>query len=513
MRQTFSDSQRTVRDPKGMEVEDDEGEVKQKFTEFTVRQVHAVCEVCCMRWYGFWANDLKVPDTARDAVKKKARHSTWQARRVREAKLRCGSAFPLRPLVGKLSPQERRIRKELLTLRKVNPKEEDVVAFLEWYTSMHGEVAPEHTDADGHRKSGVPTKLPPMSKISVYLDYVAYAAFRFPDQKIYKDRQFLRVWREREETRCITIAPLKGGFTQCDRCSEFHEKLRVTKNEVTRDRLMRQRRVHLYKMRTERALYYRHRQLARAFPDMYLSCIADGMDQRKTELPHMAVKSKTMDSILSKHGAVRQELMGVLVHGVGRFFYTANEDIASGSAYTIECLARTLQSVAESRADGKLPPKLFVQLDNCSGENKNKYVFAFFARLVELQLVQSVTTSFLLVGHTHEDIDQCFCVISKYLHYNNARSPREFQEGVLKAFAHETGDGSSTSIEHVWVLRDWKSLLEPIIDSQWSGSSLHHVFHFEHNTKAEVRAWTKVLWSRRTWHPAAQKYGGGCSRC
>lgn len=45
-------------------------------------------------------------------------------------------------------------------------------------------------------------------------------------------------------------------------------------------------------------------------------------------------------------------------------------------------------------------------MDNAANQNKNKYVFAYLASLVELDIVQEVTCAFLLVGHTHDSVDQ-----------------------------------------------------------------------------------------------------------
>jgi hypothetical protein len=52
--------------------------------------------------------------------------------------------------------------------------------------------------------------------------------------------------------------------------------------------------------------------------------------------------------------------------------------------------------------------RLLVQADNCVGENKNKYVFAFLAFLVLLGVYNEVEMNFLIVGHTHDIVDSMF---------------------------------------------------------------------------------------------------------
>jgi hypothetical protein len=55
-----------------------------------------------------------------------------------------------------------------------------------------------------------------------------------------------------------------------------------------------------------------------------------------------------------------------------------------------------------------LPPVLNIQLDNACLDNKNRYVFSFFSLLVHKGVFRKVYVNFLLVGHTHKDIDAMF---------------------------------------------------------------------------------------------------------
>jgi hypothetical protein len=55
-----------------------------------------------------------------------------------------------------------------------------------------------------------------------------------------------------------------------------------------------------------------------------------------------------------------------------------------------------------------LLPVLNIQLDNACSNNKNRYVFSLFSLLVYKGVFRKVYVNFLLVGHTHEDIDAMF---------------------------------------------------------------------------------------------------------
>jgi hypothetical protein len=74
---------------------------------------------------------------------------------------------------------------------------------------------------------------------------------------------------------------------------------------------------------------------------------------------------------------------------------------------------------------GDLQPILCIQADNYGGENKNKYLFGLYVTLVGLGYFEEVKIGFLLVGHTHSDIDQWFSCISHVLKEDDINSLSE----------------------------------------------------------------------------------------
>jgi hypothetical protein len=65
---------------------------------------------------------------------------------------------------------------------------------------------------------------------------------------------------------------------------------------------------------------------------------------------------------------------------------------------------KAVNSVLER--DGFLPRTWLLQMDNCWRENKNRYVFDLMSLLVHWDVFEVIEVGFLLVGHTHDDIDQ-----------------------------------------------------------------------------------------------------------
>ena len=68
-----------------------------------------------------------------------------------------------------------------------------------------------------------------------------------------------------------------------------------------------------------------------------------------------------------------------------------------------------------------------------------------------------VEVGFLPVGHTHEDIDQSFSVLSQHLKKTDAFSFEAYKEAAKGAYKH---DLDIPEIEYVNIKRDIKSWLE-----------------------------------------------------
>lgn len=163
-----------------------------------------------------------------------------------------------------------------------------------------------------------------------------------------------------------------------------------------------------------------------------MSVIIDGMDQSKASLPHLKKVNKSAANLWR----LRTHITGVIVHGHGSEGYVDFLQWPHDPNLTIDVLLRVLKEYLPQIAkSGGLPAKLYLQLDNCVRENKNKFVLTFLALLVEQGVFQEVSYNkaywiyikigchnnllfvrielgFLMVGHTHEDVDALFGHIS-----------------------------------------------------------------------------------------------------
>lgn len=114
------------------------------------------------------------------------------------------------------------------------------------------------------------------------------------------------------------------------------------------------------------------------------------MDQNKTNLPSLVRVTKSCQNlwcfVLILHGC--------LVHGFGAFNYF---DFLQWSHDCNLTLCTVLDALLQTAKQQPLPHRLLIQMDNCVRENKNKYVLAFCAVLVQLGIFTEVTLIFVLV--------------------------------------------------------------------------------------------------------------------
>ena len=235
---------------------------------------------------------------------------------------------------------------------------------------------------------------------------------------------FLKVWRTSAALKKIVLRKFLK-FTLCDKCVHFRDMRRVVLGDAEREALNRDAQQHRKYVREERNSYYWRRLLAQERKDEFLSIIIDGADQSAYALPHTVEKDK--------HGSGQMKiplyLMGALVHGRGTYAFSYLKNIKHGTNVVTECLHRILMDIVAKET--KLPPVLFLQVDNTTKQNKNQFLLGYAGCLVRWGLFKKVVISFLPVGHTHEDIDQMWSKVAGYLRTHNALD----RKGILDAVA------------------------------------------------------------------------------
>ncbi|KAL3702382.1 hypothetical protein R1sor_020404 [Riccia sorocarpa] len=237
-----------------------------------------------------------------------------------------------------------------------------------------------------------------------------------------------------------------------------------------------------------RTNYYTHNKLAMDEPLLYKSAIHDGMDSAKTSLLRTVNYVKALAGV----GApVPLKLAGILNRGDGPPVFAhvcigglwkqdRNFTVSSIAQYLRDCedfngdmkgdldfrkevdhpllkafmrqdifektvLAPKHQTAAQffnlddevanshDRPFKKLPSTFYIQLDNSGKDDKNWAVMSILSELVMRGVFKTVVMSFLIVGHTHEDVDAYFSKINMSLSHRQITSLPEILSMIYSA--------------------------------------------------------------------------------
>ena len=286
-------------------------------------------------------------------------------------------------------------------------------------------------------------KLPVFSKTALWKEFSVYweetvAGFEGPKPS---KNYFFRAWKLHSS---IVKVHKNHGFTVCSRCEMlFREERNNLRNEDALREIHSLRAQHKVFVMRERESYQMRQSLAEEDPNKYMSIIIDGADQKNYGLPHFYLSTKS-----DVGHKLKVKVVGGLEH-VARghrhlSLYAMTEEYETGANHVIEVVHRMLQRKKNERHS--LPSNLFVQVDNCTRENKNRYFMGYFQSLVHLGVFKFVQISFLPIGHTHADIDQAFSSISTRLNGEDAHTLEELLAELNRCYG---GNATAFKLERI----------------------------------------------------------------
>ena len=203
--------------------------------------------------------------------------------------------------------------------------------------------------------------------------------------------------------------------------------------------------MHLEVAAGERRHFYDNNALAERGTD-YCSMIIDGMTQHTTALPHFDRTVKGLDK-----DNVDVHCVGSIIAGVGNFMEFSYANLPNNANLLIDTLHRNILRVHQHRRLKGLgmPSVLCVELDNCN-TNKSKALMAYCVHLVKMRVFTRIEISFMLVGHTHENIDQIFSTYSVKL-----RTVKAFTLESLMQVAKDAFHVKKPEVSHITAVNDW----------------------------------------------------------
>jgi hypothetical protein len=258
--------------------------------------------------------------------------------------------------------------------------------------------------------------------------------------------------------------PVNSRFSKCDDCSQF--KLQLGHFETSPrelDILKGWKNQHLDLVHGERLQFNHHKVKAAYYPKKVATFILDGMSSNMASLPLFLNPRRKMGDHCT---FCDLHLVGLIDHKHSELknVFLSPESSRQDPNLTITAILYGLFHLTT------WPEKLYLQMDNCWRENKNKYVFGFAAWLVFARAFHKVKVSFLIKGHTHENVDRMFSLISKRLVHDSPKTITEFINTIHSAIANN-GDLNVRSMDAIF---DGKAFLEPYLEDLHGHTEPHH---------------------------------------
>lgn len=246
----------------------------------------------------------------------------------------------------------------------------------------------------------------------------------------------------------------------------------------------------------DRAIYWHCRFASRQKLGV-LTVIIDSMDKAKFAWPQFPWHR--VDKRLEGAHRPRLVLTAAIAHGFGTFFFVADEDVFHGASAFCDMVCRVIEKVSElcQRSGDPMPCHLVVQCDNTVAQAKNSEGNLFLAFLVSQHKFHSANMFHLIVGHSHEDIDQLFGVLLMLV-LRRYRFQTKFDlaariETVMRPRIESKGEVCVvTVLEHV---RDFKSWLAPLKTELYNAFANRAGIEAPHSFSYKMRR--DLLWSEK----------------
>ena len=178
----------------------------------------------------------------------------------------------------------------------------------------------------------------------------------------------------------------------------------------------------------------------------------------------------------------------------------SHANLANDANLLIDTIHNAFVRCQEARveAGNPLPEVLYLQLDNV-GTNKSKLLLLYASWLVMIGAIKKVKVGFLLVGHTHENIDQLFSAISHFLRRHNCLTLEALKDAIRRSY---TPAPTTAEITHT---TDWEEFLfRPGPGGVPSSEPMHDIsyqqqFKIEKNESGDVVIRCKQLVTDTAW--------------
>ena len=282
--------------------------------------------------------------------------------------------------------------------------------------------------------------------------------------------------------------------SRCDVCFGIEHYRRTSKTATELKYASALKFKHREKYSRGRAEIEKRKQLSLTFPSDHLHLAIDGMDNSKSYIPRPLEKTKKLviwrlpskitGAILTSGKYLKKRKVKFLVN---------HDHYEQGSNMIVSIIYRLILDFYEEHK--MLPKILDLNLDNCYRENKNRFMFAFLHALVELDVFCEIQVNFLMVGHTGNNCDQLFSILTQEFK-SEIKSLEELFDKMKSAPIEPKPE-----VESLLFIWDWKGFISPLLSKK---ELKYHSYYHSFQVKKEdyvVKFRAKYMPQDTEWTP------------
>ena len=275
-----------------------------------------------------------------------------------------------------------------------------VEQFVKNYAMVYGLPMPA---APRGRAQVAPTYLP--SSCTYQSVWAEYRKVQQANEDLATYRSFLRIWHKR----LPHIQIMSPRADVCAKCEQLRDQLRNASSETAKLEKASALKKHVELAQTEREFYQKCIADAKEKPDEVCHVTFDFAENfavpyhaRQPGPVYFKVLFRVNDFGIINEAACEQ------IHHLYHEGQTIKED--NGKSHGPNCVISMLHRYLEKNPHAR---NLHAHCDNCCGQNKNKSVLAYLCWRVLCGLEDSISLSFMVVGHTRCAVDGGFGVAKK----------------------------------------------------------------------------------------------------
>ena len=256
----------------------------------------------------------------------------------------------------------------------------------------------------------------------------------------------------------------QSQHARCSECVCLHAKRKLAKTDEQRQKVQADLEYHLRMMYAdretdERAIAICERSMTPELGELHriLRLSLDGMDRAKFRVPRNLASNTQFEDLWRP----QLSMIGAIIPGLVEAYFVLDADVPKDPNTNMTVISRMLEISSKKLEERSttLPEHWVIKADNTCREGKNQHLAKFSAYNVCSGKARSVNHPFSRVGHTHNEVDERFHVVTTVLKATQEmQTPEAFMDRIVDKV--KPIRNCCTHVEKLEATWDFKRLFE-----------------------------------------------------